>query len=159
MENATAGVADHEDFFAALVLLHSTDVDSAEKLRQMLDSMIARKCGPKKTLGARMARCDSSSKENREGDADLRNARLNGALNFHKENVPTVVTQFYQNNENFFIAVDCKTEIPTISIPDDQGSCNSGDCALCKVVSPISSSSLYVLQKFFTCTINQLKRD
>lgn len=45
-----------EDFFNALALLHSTDENSAEELRRMLDACIEKKYGPDKTLAARMPR-------------------------------------------------------------------------------------------------------
>jgi len=43
-----------EDFFDALALLHSTEQDSAEKLRRMLDACIEKKYGLEKTLAVRM---------------------------------------------------------------------------------------------------------
>lgn len=43
-----------EDLLDALALLHSTEQDSAEKLRRMLDACIKRKHGLEKTLAARM---------------------------------------------------------------------------------------------------------
>lgn len=46
----------NEDLFNALALLHSTDENSAEKLRRMLDACIEEKYGPGKTLAARMPR-------------------------------------------------------------------------------------------------------
>lgn len=46
----------NEDLFNALALLHSTDENSAEKLRRMLDACIEKKYGPDKTLAARMPR-------------------------------------------------------------------------------------------------------
>lgn len=46
----------NEDLFNALALLHSTDENSAEKLRRMLDACIEKKYGPGKTLAARMPR-------------------------------------------------------------------------------------------------------
>lgn len=54
---------DDEDFFDALALLHSTEEDSAEKLRRMLDSSIAKKYGPGKTLEVRMPRRFPQSNE------------------------------------------------------------------------------------------------
>ncbi|XP_050461998.1 integrator complex subunit 12-like [Cataglyphis hispanica] len=46
----------NEDLFDALALLHSTDENSAEKLRRMLDACIEKKYGRDKTLAARMPR-------------------------------------------------------------------------------------------------------
>jgi len=45
-----------EDFFDALELLHSTEQDSAKKLRRMLDACIERKHGLEKTLAVRMSK-------------------------------------------------------------------------------------------------------
>jgi len=46
--------ADVGEFCSALALLRSTEEDSAEKLRRMLDACIEKRYGPGRTLAARM---------------------------------------------------------------------------------------------------------
>ncbi|XP_076645551.1 uncharacterized protein LOC143355000 [Halictus rubicundus] len=52
--SAFSSDTDTKDFFNALALLHSTDEDSADKLRKMLDASIEKKLGFDRTLRARV---------------------------------------------------------------------------------------------------------
>lgn len=133
-----------EEFYNALALLHSTEDDSAEKLRKMLHTSIEKKYGFDKTLIARMPRkflqntkiCGKSF-ANEKSETSWRK-RSNDKLSAN-----TTSPLFSANNTTesnwkpmkIFDAdvEDCseKTDIPRISIPDE----GSGDGLLCKVSS------------------------
>lgn len=136
-----------EDFFNALALLHSTEDDSTEKLRKMLDTFIERRYGFDKTLMARMPK------------KFLQNTKIYGKSS---ERFPETCSRkrstasrktgtqlIFGNNDNTTTesnwkpmkiidttdVEDCseKGDIPRISIPDE----GSGDGLLCKVFDDI----------------------
>lgn len=140
-----------EDFFDAIVLLHSTEQDSAEKLRRMLDACIERRHGPGKTLAVRMPKrflqnvdesalpMQTSKKQDYvtqersaikteiwdPGDPEIISLfKADKAENIRNHRMPDV-KMFEIDYENC-----CEDEdIPRISIPDE----GSADGTVCKV--------------------------
>ncbi|XP_048511313.1 integrator complex subunit 12-like [Athalia rosae] len=102
-----------EDFLAALSLLHSTDDDSAEKLRQMLDTSIAKKYGPAKTLAVRM-RCRSSSPTMHElpGNRDFQSNGISNQDPLHSN----ANTQFVNLNDGPGLAKKAKGAFNTTTV-------------------------------------------
>lgn len=141
-----------EDFFDALVLLHSTEQDSAEKLRRMLDTCIERRHGPGKTLVARMPKrflqnvdeslrpMQTSKKQDHvtqgrsaikteiwdPGDPEILSfLEADEAENIGNHRMPDVKV-FEIDYEN---CCEDEEDIPRISIPDE----GSADGTVCKV--------------------------
>ncbi|KZC08095.1 PREDICTED: integrator complex subunit 12-like [Dufourea novaeangliae] len=148
------------DFFNALALLHSTDDDSAEKLRKMLDAIIERKYGFDKTLMARMpqkfvqnAGTRGTSFSNDKSEKEVEKIRKNENISTKTMNVPLFVTNTMETNwkpiNTFDNTVEPKVEdysekgdIPTISIPDE----GSGDGLLCKICNGAKLGPLILLE-------------
>ncbi|KYQ53268.1 hypothetical protein ALC60_07609 [Trachymyrmex zeteki] len=140
-----------EDFFDALALLHSTEQDSAEKLRRMLDVCIEKKHGLEKTLAVRMPKRFLQNVDE--------SAPLMHTLKSHDhvtQGYSTIKTEIWDGNLEIisFLEADeaenirnhrksdvkvfevdyedcCEDEedIPRISIPDE----GSADGTMCKV--------------------------
>lgn len=110
-------------FFAALNLLHSTDVNSAEMLRKMLDDSIAKKYGPGRTLAKRINGLGNMKDVTVKtrfpwNDTSRTYRKIQGSTNVGE------ITEFIEYDDE-------REDIPTISIPDEGSS--AGDGALCKV--------------------------
>lgn len=134
-----------EDFANALALLHSTEENSAEELRRMLDACIEKKYGPNKT--SRMPRrflqsIDSAASPIRS--AKRRDyARGHGAMKNEiwddSEAVSLLGASTAENKANrqtadvevFEVNYECydDEDVPRISIPDE----GSADGIVCKV--------------------------
>ncbi|XP_076243942.1 uncharacterized protein LOC143185092 [Calliopsis andreniformis] len=142
-----------ENFFIALTLLHSTEKDSTEKLRKMLDASIQKKHGFEKTLIARMpkkflqnskVRGKSFSNENtaKRDETSQQGTVTKKCSNLSVNNVAidnwTSVKIIDTENEDFAE----KGDIPTISIPDE----GSGDGLLCKVCNDAKLGPLILLE-------------
>ncbi|XP_068993196.1 integrator complex subunit 12 [Neodiprion pinetum] len=153
LENAAEA---EEDFFTALALLHSTDEDSADKLRQMLDASIVKKHGLDKSLAVRMRRdslslfSEETCKNTNERDINIDGS--NGKGHAFRRNVKTrasspsvevVTAKIGSSMTNVLVAVD-KMDIPTISIPDEGSS--AGDDALCKICNGARLGPLILLE-------------
>lgn len=150
----------NEDLFNALALLHSTDENSAEKLRRMLDACIEKKYGPGKTLAARMPRRFLQNTDNANASMRISKKRdyVQGRCVKAVKNeiwdgsgaslLGSDTTENTMNHQTTDIKVtfnyeDCSDDqnIPRISIPDE----GSIDGTLCKVFFPhlkLSRSSL-----------------
>lgn len=131
-----------EEFFEALTLLHSTENDSEEKLRRMLDTVIQREYGFEKTLIARMpirflqnarTRQKSSSSDDTAEREGLPQRRANICRKYRNRPVSdTIADSCVPVKAVETESDDCDEEgdIPTISIPDE----GSTDGLLCKVL-------------------------
>ncbi|XP_076289386.1 integrator complex subunit 12 [Lasioglossum baleicum] len=106
-EDASASDTDTKDFFNALALLHSTDDDSADKLRKMLDASIEKKLGFDKTLRARVPkRSYRNTKPRRRGSqfstdkSEKQDGKLRKNDNATKQfaNVPPLVNNVIKND-------------------------------------------------------------
>lgn len=127
-----------EDFHNALALLHSTDDDSTEKLRKMLDATVERKYGFDKTLMAKKflqnnkIRGKSFANDALEKQDDF--LALEGGNSAKKlifvEDVTDDNWRSVKIYETEFEDYTEKGDIPRISIPDE----GSGDGLLCKVL-------------------------
>ncbi|XP_020279800.1 integrator complex subunit 12-like [Pseudomyrmex gracilis] len=128
----------YEDFFDALALLHSTEEDSAEKLRRMLDSCIEKKCGPGKTLAARMPRrflrSNDKSSSYSMRTAKKRAAEISGeAVSLLAVDEETANRSLDNDDDDDVKVLEvfeecCDSEnFPRISIPDD----GSAVCKMC----------------------------
>ncbi|CAL7949122.1 unnamed protein product [Xylocopa violacea] len=132
-----------EDFFNALALLHSTEDDSTEKLRKMLDTSLERRYGFDKTLMARMPKKFlqntktelSACKEGSvyEGTGSLPPFAANTTeINWKTMQIFNAAVEDY--NE--------KGDIPRISIPDE----GSGDGLFCKICNGAKLGPLILLE-------------
>ncbi|XP_034181630.1 uncharacterized protein LOC117605008 isoform X2 [Osmia lignaria lignaria] len=140
----------HEDFFNALALLHSTEDNSTEKLRKMLDVILERKYGFEKTLMARLPKKFlrstkiSGKSENREDVASCRTGSTpqraidlsvaNNSTDSNWGSIKVFDADFEDYSE--------KGDIPRISIPDE----GSGDGLLCKVCNGAKLGPLILLE-------------
>ncbi|CAK9832848.1 Integrator complex subunit 12 [Anthophora retusa] len=143
-----------DDFFNALALLHSTEDDSVEKLRKILDASIERRYGFDKTLMARMPKkCLQNTKTRNKSFANEKTeASSRKKTNASKKTVGNL--SILQNNvaesnwklmKTFNVDVEDyseKGDIPRISIPDE----GSGDGLLCKVCSGAKLGPLILLE-------------
>lgn len=145
----------NEDLFNALALLHSTDENSAEKLRRMLDACIEKKYGPGKTLAVRMprrflqntddvnasmriskkrdyvpGRCVKTIKDEIWDDSEVVSL-LESDMTENITNHQTADIKVYEVNYE-----DCCDDqnVPRISIPDE----GSADGTVCKVFSQLN---------------------
>ncbi|XP_012245574.1 integrator complex subunit 12-like [Bombus impatiens] len=146
-----------QDFFNALALLHSTEDDSAEKLRKMLDTSIQSRYGFDKTLMAKIPkkflqntkiRGKSFANSNEKSEISWRKGgndkalRKTGSLLLSTNNTTEInwkpMKIFDANIE------DCseKGDIPRISIPDE----GSGDGLLCKICNGAKLGPLILLE-------------
>ncbi|CAL1684271.1 unnamed protein product [Lasius platythorax] len=153
----------NEDFFNALALLHSTDENSAEKLRRMLDACIEKKYGPGKTLAARMPRRFLQNTD--EAIASIRISKkrdyVQGRCVETMENeiwdgsevvslLESDVTEKITNHQTADIKVfeinyeDCCDDqnVPRISIPDE----GSADGTVCKICNGAKLGPLILLE-------------
>lgn len=137
----------NEDLFNALALLHSTDENSAEKLRRMLDACIEKKYGAGKTLAARMPRRFLQNTDNANTSIRISKKRdyVQGrCVKMAKNEIrdgPEVICPLGSDTRNMinhqitdikvFNYEDCCDDqnVPTISIPDE----GSVDGTVCKV--------------------------
>ncbi|XP_018341009.1 PREDICTED: uncharacterized protein LOC108747768 [Trachymyrmex septentrionalis] len=140
-----------EDFFDALALLHSTERDSVEKLRRMLDACIEKKHGLEKTLAVRMPKrflqnvdesappiyTSKSHDHVTQGYNTIKTEIWDGNLeiiSFLEADEAENIRNHWKSDVKVF-EVDyegcCEDEedIPRISIPDE----GSADGTLCKV--------------------------
>lgn len=146
MHESTSDIDD--DFFGALALLHSTEKNSAEKLRRMLNACIERKHGLEKTLAVRMSKrflqyIDASALPMH---GSKRHDYVKTAIktkNWHGDpeiisHLKTDEAENIRNHRTSDIKVfevdyeDCcedEEDIPRISIPDE----GSADGTVCKV--------------------------
>ncbi|XP_011633297.1 integrator complex subunit 12-like [Pogonomyrmex barbatus] len=149
-----------EDFFDALALLHSTEQNSAEKLRRMLDACIERKYGPEKTLAARMPKrflrnvdesilLTQTSKRQKTGQSAKKSEFWDNDLeiiSLLETNEAKNMGENIGNHRTFDIKVseDCKDEedIPRISIPDE----GSADGIVCKICNGAKLGPLILLE-------------
>nr|XP_031829145.1 integrator complex subunit 12-like [Nomia melanderi] len=146
------------DFFNALVLLHSTDDESTDKLRKMLDVTIERKYGYEKTLRARMPqKCYHNTKTREKsypiGKSGKQDKKLRKNDNASKK-MTSVKFSVNDNNvtENNWVPLKSfnaevedyseKGEIPRISIPDE----GYGDGLLCKICNGAKLGPLILLE-------------
>lgn len=131
------------EFSNALALLHSTEEDSTEKLRRMLDACIEKKYGPGKTLAARMPKrflqdnslvpSNSKRRLNMRGQGETQNEIWDGC----QQIVSLSQTGDIADRSMIDVRVlevdyvNCYDEedIPQISIPDE----GSTDTTVCKV--------------------------
>ena len=146
-----------EEFYNALALLHSTENDSAEKLRKMLHTSIEKKYGFDTTLIARMPKkflqntkiCGKSF-ANEKSETSWRkkgNDKLSRNTTSPLFSANNTTESNWKSTKVFDIDVeDCseKMDIPRISIPDE----GFGDGLLCKVSSLFI---FFVYQSFETC--------
>ncbi|XP_011698316.1 PREDICTED: integrator complex subunit 12-like isoform X2 [Wasmannia auropunctata] len=139
-----------EDFFDALALLHSTEQDSAEKLRRMLDACIERKHGHEKTLVVRMSNAAQNASalpmhtskrhdhvtqggnaiktEIRTGDPEtISLLEANEAENIKTHRTPGVKV-FEIDYED---CCEDEEDIPRISIPDEGSADGTAVCKIC----------------------------
>jgi len=136
-----------EDFVNALALLHSTEENSTEELRRMLDTYIEKKYGSSKTLAVRMPKrflqnIDSTVSPMR--NSKRRNyAQKCGAIKNEiwndTETISLLEANIAENKANrqmtdievFEINYECydNEDVPRISIPDE----GSADGIVCKV--------------------------
>ncbi|OAD53028.1 Integrator complex subunit 12 [Eufriesea mexicana] len=141
-----------EDFFNALALLHSTEDDSAEKLRKMLDTSIEKRYGFDKTLMARMPKKFlQSTKIRGKSFANEKSETSPGKKSIGAKKTGSVLLSV-NNTENDWKPLrifnanveDCseKGDIPRISIPDE----GSGDGLLCKVCNGAKLGPLILLE-------------
>lgn len=131
-----------EDFSNALALLHSTENDSAEKLRKILDTSIGKRYGFDKTLMARMpwrflqntkTRGKSFTNERMETSRKKGNAtKIHATCGSPPPAANNTLEINWKSMKMFNVNVEDyneKGDIPRISIPDE----GSGDGLLCKV--------------------------
>ncbi|XP_043260984.1 integrator complex subunit 12-like [Colletes gigas] len=153
----TEDVSDvEEDFYNALALLRSTDEDSTEKLRKMLDALIERKYGFDKILMASMPKkflqntkirgktVSSNGSETldvavsrRPGNTSQKSMNLI-FLDNAKDNTCNPIKIFEANVEDY----SEKGDIPRISIPDE----GSIDLLLCKICNGAKLGPLILLE-------------
>ncbi|KYM91157.1 Integrator complex subunit 12 [Atta colombica] len=153
-----------EDFFDALTLLHSTEQDSAEKLRRMLDACIEKKHGLEKTLAVRMPKrflqnvdefaspiyTSKSHNHVTQGYNTIKTEIWDGNLEIisfleadEAENIRN-----HQKSDVKVFEVDyegcCEDEedIPRISIPDE----GSADGTVCKICNGAKLGPLILLE-------------
>ncbi|PBC30751.1 integrator complex subunit 12-like [Apis cerana] len=144
-----------EDFFNALALLHSTEDDSTEKLRKMLDTFIERRYGFDKTLMARMpkkflqnTKIYGKSNERSETSSRKRNtaSKKTGSQLIFGNNDNTMTENNWKPMKiiDTTDVEDCseKGDIPRISIPDE----GSGDGLLCKICNGAKLGPLILLE-------------
>ncbi|KAK1138085.1 hypothetical protein K0M31_002572 [Melipona bicolor] len=150
-----------EEFYNALALLHSTENDSAEKLRKMLHTSIEKKYGFDKSLIARMPKkfpqnakiCGKSETSWRKKGSD-KLFRYNCSSPLFSAN-NTTESNWKPTKISDADVEDCseKTDIPRISIPDE----GFGDGLLCKV----SSSFIFFVYQFrskrASCVIKSMR--
>ncbi|XP_076181171.1 integrator complex subunit 12 [Ptiloglossa arizonensis] len=139
-----------EDFHNALALLHSTDDDSTEKLRKMLDATVERKYGFDKTLMAKKflqnnkIRGKSFANDALEKQDDF--LALEGGNSAKKlifvEDVTDDNWRSVKIYETEFEDYTEKGDIPRISIPDE----GSGDGLLCKICNGAKLGPLILLE-------------
>ncbi|XP_025269040.1 LOW QUALITY PROTEIN: integrator complex subunit 12-like [Camponotus floridanus] len=148
----------NEDLFNALALLHSTDENSGEKLRRMLDACIEKKYGPGKTLAARMPRrflqnTDNASRISKK--RDYVQGRCVKTVKNETWDDPEVIsllepdtTENMMNYQTTDIKVfnyedSCDDQnVPRISIPDE----GSVDGTLCKICNGAKLGALILLE-------------
>ncbi|KOC69280.1 Integrator complex subunit 12 [Habropoda laboriosa] len=142
-----------EDFFNALALLHSTEDDSAEKLRKMLDTSIERKYGFDKTLMARMpkkflqnTKTNSKSFTNEKSEVSSRKRENTWRKTGNPSILPNNTAESnWKPMKTFNVDVEDygeKGDIPRISIPDE----GSGDGLLCKICNGAKLGPLILLE-------------
>ncbi|XP_015609130.1 integrator complex subunit 12 isoform X2 [Cephus cinctus] len=124
-----------EEFISALTLLRSTDVDSAEKLRRMLDHSIERKLGHRRFLTTKDFLEDNRNYE--EIQRDDRNSRNSSPEEFILAD--SVMVLGVQEVEDEFCE---KIDIPRISIPDE----GPAEGALCKICNSAKLGPLILLE-------------
>lgn len=136
-----------EDFFNALALLHSTEKNSVEKLRQMLDACIEKKYGSEKTLAYRMPEKFLQSIESPDNSClmqplrrhdsarkrRIKKAEDSDTISLLEVTDRTEAIANYQTADVEIYKVDYEStddeNIPRISIPDE----GSVDGTVCKV--------------------------
>lgn len=146
-----------EEFYNALALLHSTENDSAEKLRKMLHTSIEKKYGFDKTLIVRMPKkflqstkiCGKSfaNEKSETSWCEKGNDKLSRNTTGSLLSANNTAESNWKPMRVLDIDVeDCseKMDIPRISIPDE----GFGDGLLCKVSSLFI---FFVCQSFETC--------
>ncbi|XP_072755371.1 integrator complex subunit 12 [Anoplolepis gracilipes] len=152
----------NEDLFNALALLHSTDGNSAEKLRRMLDDCIEKKYGPGNTLAARMPRRflqntdDANIPIRISKKRDYVQGRFVKTIKDEISDGPEVIsllesdtTENIKNHQSADIKVfeidyeDCCDDqnVPRISIPDE----GSADGIVCKICNGAKLGPLILL--------------
>ncbi|XP_053988579.1 integrator complex subunit 12-like [Hylaeus volcanicus] len=145
------------DFYNALALLHSTDDDSADRLRKMLDATIERKCGFDKTLMASMPKKFLQNTKIRGktfSSGKFENlhcvvSRRTGSASNKSANLTFLVDSAMEKNWNTVQILEAEVEdytengdIPRISIPDE----GSGDGLVCKVCNGAKLGPLILLE-------------
>ncbi|EGI70356.1 Integrator complex subunit 12 [Acromyrmex echinatior] len=153
-----------EDFFDALALLHSTEQDSAEKLRRMLDACIEKKHGLEKTLAVRMPKrflqnvdefahpiyTSKSHDHVTQGYSTIKTEIWDGNLeiiSFLEADEAENIRNHRKSDVKIF-EVDyegcCEDEedIPRISIPDE----GSADGTVCKICNGAKLGPLILLE-------------
>lgn len=139
------------EFCNALALLRSTEVDSTERLRRMLDACIEKRCGPGSTLAARMPKrfprdvdepAAPSNTSKRRPNVPGQGATRNEIWDSSGRCVSVSRTDDTADGRSTMIDatapeigyVDCydddDEDIPRISIPDE----GSTDTTVCKVL-------------------------
>ncbi|XP_017876949.1 integrator complex subunit 12-like [Ceratina calcarata] len=151
-ETSDTSDVDEEDFLNALALLHSTEDDSAEKLRKMLDASIERRYGFDKTLTARMPRRFLQNAKPRGKPFATEKSEACGkrvVASRRIGNQPLSGNNAAESNWKSMRIVNAdvedyseKGEIPRISIPDE----GSGDGLLCKICNGAKLGPLILLE-------------
>ncbi|XP_076749839.1 integrator complex subunit 12 [Xylocopa sonorina] len=132
-----------EDFFNALALLHSTEDDSTEKLRKMLDTSLERRFGFDKTL---MARMPKKFLQNTETETSAcKKSRVYEETGSLSPFAGDTTETSWRTMQIFNAAVEDyneKGDIPRISIPDE----GSGDGLFCKICNGAKLGPLILLE-------------
>ncbi|XP_043522759.1 integrator complex subunit 12-like [Frieseomelitta varia] len=144
-----------EEFYNALALLHSTENDSAEKLRKMLHTSIEKKYGFDTTLIARMPKKFLQNTKicgklfaNEKSETSWRkkgNDKLSRNTTSPLFSANDTTESNWKQMKVFDIDVeDCseKMDIPRISIPDE----GFGDGLLCKICNGAKLGPLILLE-------------
>nr|XP_012229080.1 PREDICTED: integrator complex subunit 12-like [Linepithema humile] len=150
-----------EDFVNALALLHSTEENSTEELRRMLDACIEKKYGPGKTLAARMPKrflqnIDNTASPMRNSKKRNYTSQGHGAMKNEiwddSETVSLLEANITENKANYQMAdievfevnYECydDEDVPRISIPDE----GFADGIVCKICNGAKLGALILLE-------------